>query len=110
MSMPQRSQQGPPRGGWINRGGMRRGRGRGGTGGFNRQGGTGQQPIGTGGKPKNALKFESDFDFESANEEFDKVRNELAKTKIGKNTHCKFRFHSFTMKTVKLHIINWCLG
>ncbi|KAJ9592844.1 hypothetical protein L9F63_015487, partial [Diploptera punctata] len=78
----QRSQQVPVRGGWVNRGGMRRGRGRGGTGGFNRQQGIGQQPTG-GPKPKNALKFESDYDFEQANEEFDKVRIELAKTKIG---------------------------
>lgn len=83
VPFPQRSQPAPLRGGWVNRGGMRRGRGRGGNGGYNRQQGTGQQPTGTNGKPKNALKFESDYDFESANEEFDKVRNELAKTKIG---------------------------
>jgi len=70
----------------VNRGGMRRGRGRGGTSGsgFNRQPGTGQQPTGTGGKPKSTLKFENDFDFEQANKEFDTLRSQLAKTKIGK--------------------------
>lgn len=71
----------------MNRGGMRRGRGRGGpsSGGFNRPPGSGQQQTGTGGKPKNTLKFENDFDFEQANKEFDTLRNQLAKTKIGKN-------------------------
>jgi protein LSM14 len=64
---------------------MRRGRGRGGTSGsgFNRPAGSGQQQ--TGGKPKNTLKFENDFDFEQANKEFDTLRNQLAKTKIGKH-------------------------
>ncbi|XP_069687851.1 protein LSM14 homolog A isoform X2 [Periplaneta americana] len=88
-SLPQRTaqhqQQPPPmRGGWVNRGGMRRGRGRGGNsgGGFNRQPGGGQQQGGAGGKPKNTLKFENDFDFEQANKEFDSLRNQLAKTKI----------------------------
>ncbi|KDR15799.1 protein LSM14 homolog A-B isoform X2 [Zootermopsis nevadensis] len=77
-------QQTPGRGGWVNRGGMRRGRGRGGpsSGGFNRPPGSGQQQTGTGGKPKNTLKFENDFDFEQANKEFDTLRNQLAKTKI----------------------------
>jgi protein LSM14 len=77
----------PGRGGWVNRGGMRRGRGRGGPSGsgFNRPPGSGQQQSGTGGKPKNTLKFENDFDFEQANKEFDTLRNQLAKTKIGKN-------------------------
>jgi len=70
----------------VNRGGMRRGRGRGGTSGsgFNRQPGSGQQLTGTGGKPKSTLKFENDFDFEQANKEFDTLRSQLAKTKIGK--------------------------
>jgi len=65
---------------------MRRGRGRGGTSGsgFSRQPGTGQQLTGTGGKPKSTLKFENDFDFEQANKEFDTLRSQLAKTKIGK--------------------------
>jgi protein LSM14 len=66
---------------------MRRGRGRGGTSGsgFNRPAGSGQQQTGAGGKPKNTLKFENDFDFEQANKEFDTLRNQLAKTKIGKH-------------------------
>jgi protein LSM14 len=70
----------------MNRGGIRRGRGRGGTlgGGFSRPPGSGQQQIGSSGKPKNTLKFENDFDFEQANKEFDTLRSQLAKTKIGK--------------------------
>jgi protein LSM14 len=70
----------------VNRGGVRRGRGRSGTSGsgFNRPLGSGQQQTGTGGKPKNTLKFENDFDFEQANKEFDTLRSQLAKTKIGK--------------------------
>jgi protein LSM14 len=74
------------RGGWVNRGGVRRGRGRGGTSGsgFNRPVGSGQQQGGTSGKLKNTLKFENDFDFEQANKEFDSLRSQLAKTKIGK--------------------------
>lgn len=81
----QQQQQTAGRGGWVNRGGMRRGRGRGGTSGsgFNRQPGSGQQLTGTGGKPKSTLKFENDFDFEQANKEFDTLRSQLAKTKIG---------------------------
>lgn len=68
---PQRTQDRPQRG-WANRG-IRRARGR---AGFNRQ----AQPS----KARNILKFESEYDFEQANEEFVKIRNQLAKTKIGK--------------------------
>lgn len=81
----QQQPQAPGRGGWVNRGGMRRGRGRSGTSGsgFSRTPGSGQQ-TGTSGKPKNIIKFENDFDFEQANKEFDTLRSQLAKTKIGK--------------------------
>ncbi|XP_023711111.1 protein LSM14 homolog A isoform X3 [Cryptotermes secundus] len=79
----QQQPQAPGRGGWVNRGGMRRGRGRSGTSGsgFSRTPGSGQQ-TGTSGKPKNIIKFENDFDFEQANKEFDTLRSQLAKTKI----------------------------
>jgi len=82
----------------VNRGGMRRGRGRGGTSGsgFNRQPGSGQQLTGTGGKPKSTLKFENDFDFEQANKEFDTLRSQLAKTKIGKT----LGFYDYNMSVI----------
>nr|CAD7410464.1 unnamed protein product [Timema poppensis] len=74
----QQQQQQQRQGGWMNRGGQRRGRGRGGPpGGYNRSS-NGQGPA----KPKNTLKFESDYDFETANTEFDKLMSQLIKTKI----------------------------
>ncbi|XP_063979987.1 protein LSM14 homolog car-1 isoform X2 [Diachasmimorpha longicaudata] len=73
--------QGGPRGnrgGWIPRGNIQRGRGRGGRGGVFRS----NQPGNAGAKPKNTLKFENDYDFEQANTEFEELRSRLAKTKI----------------------------
>ncbi|KAK0172486.1 hypothetical protein PV328_005797 [Microctonus aethiopoides] len=82
-SHPHGGPQGPRgnRGGWIVRGnGPPRGRGRGrGVYSLN-------QPGNAGGKPKNTLKFENDYDFEQANTEFEELRSRLAKTKIDVGT------------------------
>ncbi|KAK7873776.1 hypothetical protein R5R35_005770 [Gryllus longicercus] len=77
----QQQQQQQPRGGWGNR--ARRARPRGSTGNFNRQQGGGPQQGNQSNKPKNTLKFENDYDFEQANTEFEELRNQLSKAKIG---------------------------
>lgn len=59
------------RGGWVNRGNMR-GRGGRGRGGFRTN-----QANNAGAKPKNnerTLKFDSEYDFEQANTEFEELR------------------------------------
>lgn len=38
---------------------------------------------GKGGRPKTTIKFESDYDFEQANNKFEELRLELAKLKVG---------------------------
>lgn len=58
---------------WVQRGQGRRGRARGGSGTFK-----GQTNQGVA-KPKNTLKFESDYDFEQANTEFEELKSQLAK-------------------------------
>ncbi|XP_044579581.1 protein LSM14 homolog A isoform X1 [Cotesia glomerata] len=79
---------GPPsgrtgnRGGWVPRGNVSRGRGRGGRGGAFPQ----NQQGNTGSKPKNTLKFDNDYDFEQANTQFEELRSRLAKTKIDAGT------------------------
>ncbi|XP_011297907.1 protein LSM14 homolog A isoform X2 [Fopius arisanus] len=73
--------QGGPRGnrgGWIPRGNIARGRGRGGRGGVFRS----NQPGNAIEKPTNTLTFDNDYDFEQANTEFEELRSRLAKTKI----------------------------
>ncbi|XP_034943631.1 protein LSM14 homolog A isoform X2 [Chelonus insularis] len=65
--------------GWIPRGNVVRGRGRG-------RGIFSHQPGNTGGKPKNTLKFDNDYDFEQANTEFEELRSRLAKTKLESGT------------------------
>lgn len=63
-------------GGWIPRGAPRqRGRPRGGY----RPPQGGNQPNHQGGKPKNTLKFENDYDFEEANTHFEELRSQLGK-------------------------------
>lgn len=57
------------RGGWIPRGNVSRGRGRGRGGAFPQN-----QAGNAGGKPKNTLKFDNDYDFEQANTEFEELR------------------------------------
>ncbi|XP_008545205.1 protein LSM14 homolog B isoform X1 [Microplitis demolitor] len=69
------------RGGWIPRGNVSRGRGRGRGGAFPQN-----QAGNAGGKPKNTLKFDNDYDFEQANTEFEELRSRLAKTKIDVGT------------------------
>lgn len=77
--------------GWVNRGNMgnARARGRGGRQtGMNQQNynnapgtGQGQQQMGT--NKKSTLKFEGDYDFDKANTEFEELRSQLSKVKIG---------------------------
>ncbi|XP_049862781.1 protein LSM14 homolog A isoform X3 [Schistocerca gregaria] len=78
--LPQRLPQ--QRGGWGNRTGARRSRARGGGSG-NVGGGMGRQQVGTPTAKGKTLKFDSEYDFEQANTEFEELRSQLAKTKIG---------------------------
>lgn len=66
---------------WGGHRGGRGGRGGRGRGGYNNGRIQGQQGI-ISGRPKNVLKFENDYDFETANTEFDKIRVQLSKVKI----------------------------
>lgn len=71
------------RGGWIQRGPPRpRGnRARGGQGGYRpmNQNQGGLHPNQQGGKKKNTLKFDNDYDFDKANTEFEELRSQLTK-------------------------------
>jgi len=73
------------RGGWIQRGPPRsRGnRPRGGQG-YRpmNQNQTGLNPNQQGGKKKNTLKFDNDYDFDKANTEFEELRSQLSKLKV----------------------------
>lgn len=79
--------------GWVSRGNMGnnvpRSRGRGGRQqgvnqqNFNRAPGTGQGQQQMGGNKKTTLKFEGDYDFDKANTEFEELRSQLSKVKIG---------------------------
>lgn len=62
---------------WVNARGNIRGRGGRGRGHFRMN-----QPPNVGGKAKNRLKFDNDYDFEQANTEFEELRLQLMKTKI----------------------------
>lgn len=80
--LPQQRAQQQQQRGWSNRAGVRRGRGRSsGNAGFGRQG---QQQTVTQSAKSKTLKFDNDYDFEQANTEFEELRIQLAKTKIGK--------------------------
>ncbi|XP_045464025.1 protein LSM14 homolog B isoform X3 [Harmonia axyridis] len=75
------------RGGWIQRGPPRpRGgnRPRGGQGGYRpmNQNQGGLNPNQQGGRKKNTLKFDNDYDFDKANTEFEELRSQLSKLKI----------------------------
>ncbi|XP_044746066.1 protein LSM14 homolog B-B isoform X2 [Coccinella septempunctata] len=75
------------RGGWIQRGPPRaRGgnRPRGGQGGYRpmNQNQGGLNPNQQGGKKKNTLKFDNDYDFDKANTEFEELRSQLSKLKV----------------------------
>ncbi|XP_039285307.1 protein LSM14 homolog B [Nilaparvata lugens] len=86
-------QRGGNQGGYNNQGGGNQGqggnrqRGRGGgrsqqgAGNFNRAPGQQLQPGNN--AQKNKLKFESDYDFDKANNEFEELRSQIAKVKIG---------------------------
>ncbi|XP_019871378.2 protein LSM14 homolog A isoform X3 [Aethina tumida] len=74
------NQQQGQRGGWSNRGPISRPRGRP-RGNFKAGGGNQGQPN-QGGKVKNTLKFDNDYDFEQANTEFEELRSQLGKVKI----------------------------
>lgn len=68
---------------WIqprtnNRGNRGRGRAPNQNAGYNRQSG-----IPKGGRPKNTIKFEQDYDFEQANNKFEELRSQLSKLKVG---------------------------
>lgn len=72
------------RGGWIQRGPPRpRGgnRPRGGQGGYRpmNQNQGGLNPNQQGGRKKNTLKFDNDYDFDKANTEFEELRSQLSK-------------------------------
>lgn len=77
--------------GWVNRGNMgnARARGRGGRQpgvnqqNFNRAPGTGQGQQQMNANKKSTLKFEGDYDFDKANTEFEELRSQLSKVKIG---------------------------
>lgn len=81
----QQQQHHQRQGGWISRGNARqRGRSR---GGYNKppQGGApgANQQNQQGGKPKNTLKFDNDYDFEEANTHFEElIRNKLGKVRF----------------------------
>ncbi|CAH1165731.1 unnamed protein product [Phyllotreta striolata] len=78
----QQQQYNSPRGNWSNRGPMRNwSRPKGGAPGYRNNAPVGGDGGG-GGRPRNMLKFDNDYDFEQANTEFEELMSQLGKVKL----------------------------